>query len=656
MQKILIVDDKEQNLFTLKKVLDDLDVEFVEAMHGNDALKETLHNDFALAILDVQMPDMDGYELAELLRCDPKTENLPIIFLSAVFHDDYHVFKGYDSGAVDFIVKPYKPKILLSKVNFFLQLHQQKLTLEKAVELEKTKNYLENILFSMSDAIFVINRQGEIDICNQGGRTLVGYEQDKLVGWSLDTFLTEEVCTTWVRQLMADSEADPLRNQETLLRNACDEKIPVLASASPIRDETGQIHGAVFVLRDLRNRKKLEEQVYRAKRMESIGLMAGGVAHDLNNILAGIIGYPELLLKTLPENSTLREPLQAVWEAGQRAAMVVADLLTVARGVAVAKEVRDLKLLVKEYLDSREHRKLNALYPAISFEHRLEATRADIFCSPLHIKKCLMNLVTNAAEAVVDNGAVIISTHNKRIDETESSKYEIAAGEYVVLSVEDTGSGIPEKDLQHIFEPFYTKKVMGRSGTGLGLTVVWNTVQDHDGKIFVTGDEQGTCFQIYLPVSKEKAAVPEESRDREKTTEQGRTILIIDDEPQLRDIAARMLRSLGYTVDSVCSGELAIKYILDQPVDLIVIDMQMEPGMNGYETYREIIEIYPEQKAVIVSGFSESADVKAALKLGANGFIKKPYSLDQLGRAVHDALRSRHSLHSRHSQQLSEKN
>jgi CheY-like chemotaxis protein len=250
-----------------------------------------------------------------------------------------------------------------------------------------------------------------------------------------------------------------------------------------------------------------------------------------------------------------------------------------------------------------------------------------------------MNLVTNAAEAVVGNGAVNITTHEKKIDENKAPEYEIAAGEYIVLSVEDTGSGIPEKDLQHIFEPFYTKKVMGRSGTGLGLTVVWNTVQDHESKIFVTSDEKGTCFQIYFPVSKEKSVVIGESSQQEETAERSGTILIVDDEPQLRDIAARMLKSLGYTVDSVCSGELAIKYILDKPMDLIVIDMQMEPGMNGYETYLEISKIYPEQKAVIVSGFSDSADVKATLKLGANGFIKKPYSLDQLGRAVNEALR-----------------
>ncbi|RWX49534.1 PAS domain S-box-containing protein, partial [Candidatus Electrothrix communis] len=474
--------------------------------------------------------------------------------------------------------------------------------------------------------------------CNQGSQSLVGYEQDEVAGQPLHAFLTEEICTAWVQQLVADEQAEPLQNQETSLQNAYDEKIPVLASASPIRDEAGEVHGAVFVLRDLRERKKLEEQVYRSKRMESIGLMAGGVAHDLNNILSGIIGYPELLLKTLPENSNLREPLEAILESGQRAAMVVADLLTVARGVAIAKEVRHLNLLVKEYLNSPEHKKLNTLYPEISFEHRLEAMRTGIFCSPIHIKKCLMNLITNASEAVVGNGVISITTHNTQVDEVKALEYEIAEGEYIVLSVEDTGSGIPEKDLQHIFEPFYTKKSMGRSGTGLGLTVVWNTVQDHESKIFVTSGEKGTCFQIYFPVSKEKVVMTEESSEQEKIAERSGTILIVDDEPQLRDIAARMLKSIGYTVDSVCSGELAIKYILDKPVDLIVIDMQMEPGMNGHDTYIEISKISPGQKAVIVSGFSDSADVKAALKLGANGFIKKPYSLDQLGRAVKEAL------------------
>ena len=494
----------------------------------------------------------------------------------------------------------------------------------------------------MTDAIFVINSQGGIEICNQGGQALVGYGQEDLLGRPLHGLLTEEICTSWMHRFMFDANTAPLQNQETTLQTAGGEKVPVLASASPIRDEAGDPHGAVFVLRDLRERKKLEEQIFRSKRMESIGLMAGGVAHDLNNILAGIIGYPELLLKTLPEDSNLREPLGEIWESGQRAAMVVADLLTVARGAAIAKEVRDLDVLIKEYLASPEQKKLQALYPGISFQERLGAAQSDIFCSPLHIKKCLMNLVTNAAEAVADSGVVIISTRNECINENKALEYEIKAGEYVVLCVEDTGSGIPEENLPHIFEPFYTKKVMGRSGTGLGLTVVWNTVQDHDSKITVSSDETGTCFTMYFPLSKEKIAAAKESGRQEETSEAGGVILIVDDEPQLRDLAARILRSLGYTVDSVCSGELALKYLSEKQADLILIDMQMDPGMNGYETYREIIKISPGQKAIIVSGYSDSADVKAAIKLGANGFIKKPYSLDELRRAVRSALKSSH--------------
>jgi PAS domain S-box-containing protein len=639
MQKILIVDDKEQNLFTLKKVLADLDVGIVQATHGNDALKATLHDDFALAILDVQMPGMDGYELAELLRYDATTENLPIIFLSAVYHDSYHVFKGYESGAVDFIIKPYEPKILLSKVKFFLQLHKQKIALQKAVELEKTKNYLESILFSMTDAVFVVNLDGCISTCNKSGLSLISVDQDEIVDRPLSEFLTEIKYSAWIRDFSSINEPEPLRNQETSLLTAKEGEIPVFVSASPIRDSFGELNGAVFVLRDLRERKKLEEEVYQAKRMESIGLMAGGVAHDLNNILAGIIGYPELLLNALPEDSDLREPIEAILESGQRAAMVVADLLTIARGAAIAKEVQNLHVLIQEYLSSPEYKKLRSLYPGISYQNQLEATRADILCSPIHVKKCLMNLITNAAESITDKGVIVISSHNEHIDDDVAEKEkEIKAGEYIVIRVQDTGSGISETDLKHIFEPFYTKKVMGRSGTGLGLTVVWNTIKDHDSKILVTSDKAGTCFQLYFPLSEKKAVVGDKNSGLEKIKGDNDFILVVDDEPQLRDIASRMLQAIGYTVDSVCSGELAVKFLRENPVDLLVIDMQMVPGMNGYETYREIIKLHPDQKAVIASGFSNNDEVKAALELGADGFIKKPYSMEQLGRAVKGAL------------------
>jgi CheY-like chemotaxis protein len=249
-----------------------------------------------------------------------------------------------------------------------------------------------------------------------------------------------------------------------------------------------------------------------------------------------------------------------------------------------------------------------------------------------------MNLVTNALEAIQDEGKVSISTCNQQIEKGGITDHGLEPGNYLVLAVEDDGSGIAAKDLEHIFEPFYTKKVMGQSGTGLGLAVVWNTVQDHNGRIFVDSSEQGTTFQVYFPVTEEKEADPEKTEIATNLSGNNEHLLVVDDEPQLRDIATKILQNLGYKVDSVCSGELAIQFIQDNPVDLIVLDMLMEPGMNGRQTYEAILKLQPEQKAIIASGFSESDDVKATLQLGASGFIKKPYSMEKLGRAIQKSL------------------
>ena len=249
-----------------------------------------------------------------------------------------------------------------------------------------------------------------------------------------------------------------------------------------------------------------------------------------------------------------------------------------------------------------------------------------------------MNLVINAAEAMADIGTVTLSTFNTSVDDIRGLKYGISAGEYVVLSIQDTGSGISEEDLKRIFEPFYTKKKMGRSGTGLGLAVVWNTMEDHDGKVLVESSEKGTCFYLYFPVKNDKEIVQYEDDNKEVKSSNGEHLLVVDDELQLRNIASQMLESCGYVVDCVSSGESAIAFVKDNPVDLIVLDMLMEPGINGYQTYKEILKNYPDQKAIIVSGFSESDDVRATLKLGADGYIKKPYSMSQLSKVVGKAL------------------
>ncbi|MDQ1239482.1 MAG: two-component system, cell cycle sensor histidine kinase and response regulator CckA [Thermodesulfobacteriota bacterium] len=412
-----------------------------------------------------------------------------------------------------------------------------------------------------------------------------------------------------------------------------------------VKDDQGRTVKTYGANQDITERKqaekertRLEAQLQQARKMETIGLLAGGVAHDLNNILSGIVGYPDLLLLDLPKDSPIREPIEVIKESGQRAADVVSDLLTIARGIASDRRVSNLNSLVKEYLSSPEHKKLEITHPSIAFETVLESELLNISCSPVHIKKSLMNLVTNASEAIEGIGTVTISTMNRYLDEPLKGYEDVRIGEYAVLSVSDDGTGISHEDLERIFEPFYTKKIMGRVGTGLGLAVVWNTVQDHNGYINVRTSEKGTVFELYFSITREEAAAVKEEVEIEDYLGHGEKILILDDEHRQREIASGMLTRLGYTAESVSSGEEGIEYVKEKPVDLIVLDMVMPKGINGRKTYEEIIKIRPGQKAIIASGFSETEDVKIAQRLGAGKYIKKPYTLEKIGLAVKEEL------------------
>lgn len=385
----------------------------------------------------------------------------------------------------------------------------------------------------------------------------------------------------------------------------------------------------------LKEKEQVQEELQRAKRMESIGLMAGGVAHDLNNILSGIISYPEFLLLDLPDDSPFRTPLERILESGQHAAAVVEDLLTVARGVACVKKIYDLNEIISQYTHSPQHDNLISRYSHIVFHKNLSLSPLNISCSSVHVAKCIMNLVANAAEAVDEEGEIILATYSK---DRAGDKPGSVCTKYAVLEVSDNGHGIPGDSLDRIFEPFYTKKVLGRSGTGLGLSVVWNTMEDHSGFVDVTSDETGSCFKLFFPltaerVEKETLNVPSKS----ELHGQG-TILVVDDEEIQCEIAINILTFFGYQVEAVASGEEAVSYLRDNPVDLVLLDMILGKGMNGYETYKTITTIYSNQKALIVSGFSESKDVKETLRLGAGGFIKKPYTITELGSAVKSVL------------------
>jgi PAS domain S-box-containing protein len=392
-------------------------------------------------------------------------------------------------------------------------------------------------------------------------------------------------------------------------------------------------------LRDISRLKELEEKLVRAEKMELIGTMAGGVAHDLNNILSGLVSYPELVLMQLPENSPLREPITFMHDAGLRAADIVQDLLTLTRRGIPNQKVINLNTLIRDYFNSAAHRRLEQNSPNIRFVTEFEPELLNISGSPSHISKIIMNLMFNAAESIKKEGMVGIKTHNQYIDLPLAGYDTIEEGDYVVLSVSDNGGGIAQEDLNRIFEPFYTKKQMGRSGSGLGLSVVWNCVKDHNGYIEIKSHpNRGTLFEIFLPATREDDGLDSEDFVLEDFAGCGETILVVDDVEEQRKIAADALKVLGYTPFCVASGEKAIAFTRTQKVDLILLDMKMEPGIDGLETYTEIIRHYPGQKAVIASGFSESDRVKETLRLGAGQYIRKPYTLKKLAVALNEEL------------------
>jgi PAS domain S-box-containing protein len=386
-------------------------------------------------------------------------------------------------------------------------------------------------------------------------------------------------------------------------------------------------------------RRELEERLQRSEKMEALGLLSGGVAHDLNNVLGVLLGYSELLLFHVDEASPVRSHVTKILDAGKRATAIIEDMLTLARRGVQSRDVVNLNILIRDFLETPECERIAAFHPKVRIETSLDATSLNIMGSPHHIVKTIMNLVSNAAEAMPNGGLLRISTRNRYMDRPVRGYEEIAEGDYAVLSVSDGGDGISPQDINRIFEPFYTKKVMGRSGTGLGLSVVWGTVKDHHGYIDVKSKKgKGSTFTLYFPVTREELAKDLVAVAVSEYMGRGESILVVDDIKVQRELAAQMLEKLNYRVEIVASGEEANEYLKDHRVDLVVLDMIMDPGMDGLDTYRKILEIHPGQKAIIVSGFSETDRVKQAQDLGTGTYVRKPYTFEKIGLSVRREL------------------
>ncbi len=515
-------------------------------------------------------------------------------------------------------------------------------------ETTVSKSYLDNILESMADTLVVVNAAGNIMTANRAALALLGCELDDLIGSRFDEIASENEeekpsRTSIVAELIRENS---IVNANMFYKTKAGDTIPVSFSSSLMRDMNGNIQGVVCVATDItelklaaEEKEKLQLQLQQAQKMEAIGTLAGGVAHDLNNILSGIVTYPDLLLMQTPEDSPIRKPLITIQETGKKAAAIVQDMLTLARrGVAVT-EVVNINDVIFEYLNSPEYNKMKMFYPDVEVETRFETGLLNIIGSPVHISKTIMNLVSNAAEAITGTGKLSITTENRYIDKPVGGYDNVKEGDYAILTVSDTGGGISPEDMEKIFEPFYTKKRMGKSGTGLGMPVVWGTVKDHNGYIDLKSEEgEGTTFFIYFPATRKTVTKLEDGIQIEDYMGRGESILIVDDVKVQREIAHTILSELGYSVTTVSSGEEAVEYLKDNSADLLLLDMIMDPGMDGLDTYKQILKLHPGQKAIVASGFSETDRAKEVERMGAGQYIKKPYTMEKIGLAVKKEL------------------
>ncbi len=499
--------------------------------------------------------------------------------------------------------------------------------------LRKSENLYRTFINASSDMVFLKDELFRNVAVNKAFADFMGKPEDELVGRNDFEIMPENAAGNCrISDLKALRNKSVVSSEESIGEQVYETlKFPV--------DLGNNKTGVGGFIRNVTERKRLEERLQRAEKMESIGILAGGVAHDLNNILGVIMGYSELLMLSLENDSPLYAPAKNIMKSSERATAVIQDMLTLARRGVLRKDVINLNSVINDQLLSPEYRDLCSRLGILTCTE-LEHDLLNIKGSTGHVGNTVLNLLLNAAEAGRGEGTVTIRTENVYLESPVSGYDHVKIGDYVVLTVSDTGDAISPEEMKRIFEPFYTKKVMKRGGTGLGMSVVWGTIKDHDGYIDITSVHgQGTAITLYFPVTREEL-IKEQTTGSSDYMGRGEKILVVDDIEEQRELAVTMLRKLNYNTSVASSGEEAVQFLRENDVDLVVLDMIMEPGIDGLDTYRRISGMKPGQKAIIVSGYAETERVKEVLDLGVGAFVKKPYILEKIGLAVIKELRA----------------
>ena len=664
--KILAVDDNAANLTALESMLVELGQPVVCARSGEEALRHLLKEDFAVILLDVVMPGMDGYETASMIRAREKSRYVPIIFLSAMNNDTSQITRAYTAGAVDFVFKPIDALVLRSKVSVFVELQKRAEEIRRQSALEKRL---------LADNLLVRSEQRRTEEALQ--RSLVqqslvieslpavlyvasaadDFRTRRFIGGKLETLIGNDVDASaepfaWLDRV---HPADLPRTIEAFDRRGSgapfSAEYRLLCTdneyrwfsdrATMSRDDPQEQFG---LLLDVSDRRVLEEQLAHSQKLEAIGEMTGGVAHDFNNMLSVIMGSLDRVLSKPIEDTKMRARLHLAMQAARSCADLTKRLLGFARRQALDPKPTDIAAEMARLQDMVSR----LLGKAVKVEIACQKGLWPVYVDSSQLEAAIINLVINARDAMPDGGTLRISARNLSGSDRAVWRLRLKSGSYVELAVADTGSGMPAEVRARAFEPFFTTKSPGK-GTGLGLSTIYGFTQQSGGTADIHSEiGKGTTVSLYLPraaVTDVAAARADSRRKPADAALAGCHVLLVEDEARVREMASSMLEELGCKVSVAENGEAAIGELetltgSGGEISLLFTDCMMPGSLDGLGLATEARRRLPDLPVLFTSGIWAGVD-----RIGSDtrnlAFLPKPYTAEQLGQAIRQLLQRR---------------
>jgi PAS domain S-box-containing protein len=595
---------------------------------GKEAIKRAKEDSPDLVLMDIVLSgEMNGTEAAYLIRSQ---FNIPIVYLTA-YADEEVMEKAKITEPYGYIIKPFEDRELKITIEIALYKHG----MEK--KIKESEAWYSTTLKSIGDAVISTDTKGYVTFMNPVAESLTGWSRDEAIGKPLNqVFLiinekTRERCDNPVEKVIVSGLIEGLTNDTILISKDGEEHV-ISDSGAPIFDSDRNIIGVILVFRDVTEKIALQKQIIQSQKIEALGTLAGGIAHDFNNLLMGILGRTALMMADIDSSNPHFEHLKGIEDYVKSATDLTKQLLGFGMGGKYEVTPTDLNETLnkcsKMFGRTKKEVKIH-----VKYEQNLWITEVD----KGQIEQVLLNIYVNAWQAMPGGGDLYIQTQNVNLDEHYTKPFKASPGEYVKISVTDTGVGMDEITRQRIFDPFFTTKEMGR-GTGLGLASVYGIVKNHEGFINVNSEKgEGATFNIYFPATEKKAVVKKElERDELKGSE---TVLLVDDEDMIIDVGQPMLEKMGYNVLIAKGGKEALEIYQknEQEIDMVILDLIM-PDIGGGETYDRLNEINPEIKVLLSSGYSIDGQAREILERGCHGFIQKPFNMKDLSQKIREIL------------------